>query len=1213
MDDQTFLNIAIDASNMAGVVAAVFSLLLLGKSLLDFSQTGPQMRQEVLAHYHLYLTFSLARLTLATFLLSLTLALPGVVVYLMGKVILDLPYSNLAAATASLVSIGTLSVLQFCRVLHLSPGVIVASLHYSPNRLYPLWEHLSSRRLQWATRLLLGAYAVWVVLGVSALLRQGESVAALAVVAFHALTLLILQLFVKDSEPRPLEPKANESEAQADRLNVLMIGSDTLRADRLGFAGYRRALTPNLDRLAKRGAALTQCYVPCARTAPSLLSLLTGTWPHSHGIRDNFVADEQTPLRHPTLPGLLAAAGYQTAALGDWAASDLGKFDLGFQELDVPTDQWNIRFLLRQGPKDIRLFLSLFSGNPLGKFFLSEIYYLAGIPLTRQIGLRARQALQRLGRGEQPFFLNVFMASTHPPFASEYPYYTLFADPAYRGPSKFAMARLTDPFEIIRRQGEPREEFDLDQILDLYDGCVKSFDDEVGRILDYLEASGLVRNTLVVVYSDHGMEFFEHETWGQGNSAIGDFSARVPIIIAGPTGDAGAALAEGTSAAAANKPSDKGAPSPQPSVVATNLAANISLDGVTRTIDLAPTLLDLLGLPLPATMEGVSLASALRGERLPDLPAFHETGIWLTDLPGMPAGHLHYPNLLELLEIPDKVSGTLAIKPDYHSRLIAAKDRMIRSGRWKLVYQPLEDGYLLRLYDIEHDPGCKQDVIAANPAVAGSLWTQLARWMAPDGILAEKAVRPSPSFAPEGAPTHQSPLVGVALAANPVPIVAGGASGANTLADECPLSKPPVPATTHLAEPNTPGASWAAQLRGGTLRLLRSIDDWAYNQLARRTRVLFVLSDGYGFACQSPVIHALLKNPDILVRTTTDRGQLIDEIEFASEADRVLFTSLNLPTEKARFMKWHMVVDTHMNGFYPARNALRVYMHHGPGFGIMGNKTAIIRQCDIFCGLSETEGAWFERLNPGIFGNKRLFFPSGFPKNDALYRGEYDRQAIFDGLGLPDRKTMLITSHWQEQSTLRRLKDQPFRLLAQAFPEFNVIQTGHPWLWQANRKVPESWQRELLHGIREVVSRHDNSRFVQTSDVESLLAIADLLVGDYSSVMTTYCLLNRPIVFFNDPDFQFSIPELKQVFIDASHCFSRVDDLVPACHAALSNTTMKTEGRARMRDTFYAHEGRSAEYMAEIIEAIGPVCTPGSTGWQRILPLASTPDLARHA
>jgi len=694
MNDPSFLSLVIQASNMAGMVALAFALLLLAKSLIDFSQTGP-VRREVLARHRTYLVLSLGRLALAAFLVANLLTLPGVLAYLLGLSIFGLAYHQAVAALAGALSLGLLSFFQFCRVLHGSPGVIVASSHYAIHRFYPLWERLSPKRLAGAAALLAWGYSLWLALGVSALLWQGAVYSAAGIVMLHGLALLLYRILIEDNEPVPLQGATPHR-----RTNLLMIGSDTLRADRLGHAGYRRALTPNLDRLAEHGATLTQCYVPCARTAPSLLSLLTGTWPHSHGVRDNFVSDEQTRLQLPTLPGLLAAAGYHTAVLSDWAGSDMGKFDLGFQEQDLPNDQWNIHFFMRQGPKDIRLFLSLFLANRLGKFLLEEIYYLGGVPQTRQLGLRARQMLERLGAEELPFFLNVFMASTHPPFASEYPYYTMYADADYRGPSKFAMAKLTDPFEIIRRQGEPREEFDLEQILDLYDGCVKSFDDEVGRILDYLQASGLAENTLVAIYSDHGMEFFEHETWGQGNSAIGDFSARVPVVMAGPS-----------------------------------LAAATRLEGVTRSVDLAPTLLELLGLPIPPEMEGVSLAAALRGGALPELAAFNETGIWLTELPGMPADHLRYPDLLDMLEIPDPSSGTMAIKPEYRDRIIAAKDRMIRSGRWKLVYQPLIEGKLLRLFDLETDPDCRQDVAAAQPEVTARLWELLQAWMerAPQG------------------------------------------------------------------------------------------------------------------------------------------------------------------------------------------------------------------------------------------------------------------------------------------------------------------------------------------------------------------------------------------------------------------------------------------------------------------------------------------------
>jgi hypothetical protein len=277
----------------------------------------------------------------------------------------------------------------------------------------------------------------------------------------------------------------------------------------------------------------------------------------------------------------------------------------------------------------------------------------------------------------------------------------MYSDPAYRGESKFIMAKVRDPWEIIRRQGEPKSEFDLEQIIDLYDGCVKNFDDEVARILRYLDESGLADNTVVVVFSDHGFEFFEHETWGQGNSAVGDFSARVPIIVADPR-------------------------HPVPRKVG----------DVVRTVDLAPTLLELAGVPVPPTVEGVSLAPLVRGERLPqDLPAFYETGVWLTDLPGTPDDHIRYPHLPELLEIPDKVNGMISLKPKYLNVVVEAKDRMVRVGDWKLSYQPLVNGALYKLFNIVEDPGCQRDVLAQYPEVGEKLRVILEQWIGADELV----------------------------------------------------------------------------------------------------------------------------------------------------------------------------------------------------------------------------------------------------------------------------------------------------------------------------------------------------------------------------------------------------------------------------------------------------------------------------------------------
>jgi arylsulfatase A-like enzyme len=332
---------------------------------------------------------------------------------------------------------------------------------------------------------------------------------------------------------------------------------------------------------------------------------------------------------------------------------------------------------------------------------LPELYYLGGVPLSSQIGRRARHLTAQLAARPEPFFLNCFYSTTHPPFASEYPWYIKYADPSYDGASKFAMARLNDPFDIIRRQAEPREEFDLDQILKLYNGSVAQFDHEVGLMLDYLEKAGLADNTIVVIYSDHGMEFFEHATWGQGNSVIGEVSPRIPFILADPRRGQAMTVSE-----------------------------------ITRSIDIAPTLVELAGGAAPASIDGMSLAPLMHNPGVSlNLPAFNETGIWLTDVPGLPDDHLRYPGVLDIIEIPDIASGTLALKPEYEELILRAKDRMVRRGKWKLIYQPTRQSYTLQLFDVQADPECRRNRYREEPEIAAQLWALLKEWIEADPKL----------------------------------------------------------------------------------------------------------------------------------------------------------------------------------------------------------------------------------------------------------------------------------------------------------------------------------------------------------------------------------------------------------------------------------------------------------------------------------------------
>lgn len=675
------------------VAAALFTLALTAKSLLDFTRTGPEIRGEILASYSGYAALAMLRLAAWTWLIAFVLASVGSAVYLARCQSRGRPVRFWPALIWAGLALGILTGAAFLHLLLYNPSGIIASFLYDPAWLYPVWDLLSPGRLTLLKALILVLLGLALLGGILAGRRRG-AVGATRFLTAYAIAGTALYLGV-NYHPEPVSHGLQAGTTSA-RMNLLMIGSDTLRADRFSVTGYERELTPYIDTLAREGIFFTQAYVPVARTAPSLASMLTGAWPQRTGIRSNYIGDPETRLPVTGLPELLNRAGYQTAAVGDWAGGDLAKLSFGYQETDLPTDQWNLKFLIRQGPKDIRLFLSLFAHNPLGKRLLPEIYYLAGFPIYTEITYKARQLLSEYAAGDRPFHLNVFMGATHAPFGSEYPYYKMFAAADYYGDSKFALSGLTDPSSIIKRQEQGKEAFDIQQVIDLYDGAVRSFDDQVRAIVEHLESLGLRRNTLIVIYSDHGTDLFERHTWGQGNSVVGDDpSARIPILILDPRHRDGRAVHR-----------------------------------TVRSVDLMPTLLELLELPVPESVDGVSLAGYLQQADFElELPAFHETGVWLGQIPGLQDNHLQYPPLLEMLEVPDKRTGTLAIKPEYRSRVIQAKDRMIRTDKWKLVYLPMRDGAEYWLFDIENDPLCYDNVIDDYPDVAARLKRELIEWM----------------------------------------------------------------------------------------------------------------------------------------------------------------------------------------------------------------------------------------------------------------------------------------------------------------------------------------------------------------------------------------------------------------------------------------------------------------------------------------------------
>jgi arylsulfatase A-like enzyme len=685
------------------LLAGIATCCLLFISIKHHTRTGPKVKETIEQHYSSYVFTTLLRLSGYSTVIIFSLSFFGSLIYLAISLQLGFSYGWLQALLSGSIFTALVVVYLFCYHLLYTPSLLLASAQFRFSRLHPLWTTLSPNLLK-SIKILSLSIIAFVLIGGH--IRFFPTAHLMLWLILDALIIMAAAPWLWANRLSAIQPQVDGTKAgkQSGSPNIVMIGTDTLRADRLGVSGYHRNLSPNIDRLTTKSTYLKNCYTPLARTAPSLTSLLTGSWPHTHKIRSNFPSAADLKITVPNMVEMLNNAGYETAAIGDWAAADLGKMNFGFKKKHLPDDQWNIKYLIRQGPATFRLFLSLFAHNPLGRKLLPEIYYLAGVPLSQQTGEDCRQMISQFAKKKAPFYINYFSAATHVPFGSNYPYYQLYADPDYKGDSQFIMTSVNTPEEIIASQEKGEEYFDLPQINALYDGCIKQFDDEVGKILKHLKHCGLEENTIVVIYSDHGADFFENGCWGQGNTLLGDDpSNRVPIIIYDPS----------------------------------NPTAHV-IDTSTRLIDIAPTVLDISGISPPQDMDGCSLTDIIANpSKAVDLHSYHESGIWLSNIPGMRKDHLSYPNILDILDIPDKELGMLCIKGEYIDKIIEAKDRSIRDQKWKLIYQPTLSGCDYLLFDMSNDPQCTTDVKLQHPDIFSDYKNLLDKWISQDPIMTE--------------------------------------------------------------------------------------------------------------------------------------------------------------------------------------------------------------------------------------------------------------------------------------------------------------------------------------------------------------------------------------------------------------------------------------------------------------------------------------------
>lgn len=482
--------------------------------------------------------------------------------------------------------------------------------------------------------------------------------------------------------------------------NVLFIMVDQLRWDYVGAYGRSPVPTPNMDRLARRGVRFENAFVQGPVCGPSRMSYYTGRYVASHGARWNRVP---LSLAERTLGDYLAPAGiaatlagkthvlpdtHQLARLGIEIESERGALlrEGGFRPIErfdghsAPDARSGYASFLREhgfagdNPwAEYAISVQAPDGSARSGWAMRNVHLPARVPeALSETAYLTDRAIGFVQSRREPWCLHLSYVKPHWPYVAPAPYHELFRGKPQLPLVKAAHER-TEGHPVFRAfQGhEESRSFGDDAIAahvkPAYMGLVAQLDHHIGRLLDALEASGQAQETLVVLCADHGDMLGDH--WLGEKELFYEAALRTPVLVADPRPEA-------------------------------DVTRGSALTQMVEAIDVLPTILDALGLPLAAhshLLEGASLLPLLYGAETP----------W-RDAVFSEADYAYRQARWTLGRAPGECRGT-----------------MVRTSRWKYVDW---QGFRPQLFDLQEDPDELRDLGGQGHPVEREMRDRLLAW-----------------------------------------------------------------------------------------------------------------------------------------------------------------------------------------------------------------------------------------------------------------------------------------------------------------------------------------------------------------------------------------------------------------------------------------------------------------------------------------------------
>ncbi len=316
------------------------------------------------------------------------------------------------------------------------------------------------------------------------------------------------------------------------RPNIVFILSDDQGAWAMNCAGTPELRTPNLDRLAETGVRFENFFCASPVCSPARASILTGQIPSQHGVQDFLRAGSGVDVEgdgktieylkgRTTYTELLAENGYDVALSGKWHIGDSATPQAGFA-------YWNVHATGAGNYYNAPMFKD-------GEQYSADGYF------SDVITNNAIEYLDSQKASGKPFSMNVHYTAPHAPWGRDQHPSDIYSD--YFDNCEFESVRL-DPIHPnhLLKEGTSGSVGDTPEnrhaLLTGYFAAITAMDENIGRLIDWLEANDLRENTLIIFTADNGMSMGHHGIWGKGNGTypanMYDTAVKVPTLMSRP-------------------------------------------------------------------------------------------------------------------------------------------------------------------------------------------------------------------------------------------------------------------------------------------------------------------------------------------------------------------------------------------------------------------------------------------------------------------------------------------------------------------------------------------------------------------------------------------------------------------------------------------------------------------------------------------------------